>query len=123
EINKTKMLFPGDAQIENWSYALSKAAVRRRLEKVNVYKVGHHGSRNATPKTLWNGFKTRSTRSGDKNRLKSFMSTMAGKHGKAASKTEVPRRTLVEALESESELHRTDKLKGKTLSYACQIEF
>jgi len=123
EINKTKMLFPGDAQIENWSYALSKAAVRRRLEKVNVYKVGHHGSRNATPKTLWNGFKTRSTNKKDKDRLKSFLSTMPNKHGRSASKTEVPRRTLVEALENQSELHRTDKLKGKTLSYVCEIQF
>jgi hypothetical protein len=123
EINKTKMLFPGDAQIENWSYALSKPAVRRRLEKVNVYKVGHHGSRNATPKTLWGGFKARSTDKNDKGRLKSFMSTMTGKHGKAVSKTEVPRKTLVEALESESELHTTQTLKGKNISFACEIKF
>jgi hypothetical protein len=123
EINKTRMLFPGDAQIENWSYALSKPAVRRLLEKVNVYKVGHHGSRNATPKTLWNGFKTRSTDKKDKGRLKSFMSTMPGKHGKAASKTEVPRKTLVEALESDTEFHTTQTLKGKDLSLACEIKF
>jgi hypothetical protein len=123
EVNKTRMLFPGDAQIENWSYALSKPAVRRLLEKVNVYKVGHHGSRNATPKTLWAGFKTRSTKKTDKGRLKSFMSTMPGKHGKASSKTEVPRKTLVEALESESEFHTTQTLKGKTLSFACEIKF
>lgn len=123
EINKTKMLFPGDAQIENWSYALSKPSVRRVLEKVNVYKVGHHGSRNATPKTLWNAFKTRSTDASDKGRLKSFMSTMPGKHGKAASKTEVPRKTLVQALESESEYHTTQNLKKKDLSFACEIKF
>ncbi len=123
EINSTKMLFPGDAQIENWSYALSKPAVRRMLEKVNVYKVGHHGSRNATPKTLWSGFKARSTDKKNKRRLKTFMSTMPGKHGKAASKTEVPRRTLVEALESDSEFHTTQTLKGKTLSFACELKF
>jgi len=123
EINKTKMLFPGDAQIENWSYALSKPTVRRLLEKVSVYKVGHHGSRNATPKTLWDGFKTRSTDKKDKGRLKSFMSTMTGKHGKAASKTEVPRKSLVEALASESEFHTTQTLKGKNLSFACEIKF
>ena len=123
EINKTKMLFPGDAQIENWSYALSKPSVRRVLEKVNVYKVGHHGSRNATPKTLWNAFKTRSTDANDTGRLKSFMSTMPGKHGKAVSKTEVPRKTLVEALASESEYHTTQDLKKKELSFACEIKF
>jgi hypothetical protein len=123
EINKTRMLFPGDAQIENWSYALSKPSVRSVLEKVNVYKVGHHGSRNATPKKLWNGFKTRSSDKNDKARLKSFMSTMKGKHGKAASKTEVPRKTLVDALVSESEFHTTQTLKKKELSFACEIKF
>ena len=71
EINGTSLLFPGDAQIENWSYALSKPAVRRLLSKVSVYKVGHHGSRNATPKTLWEGFKNRSTKATSK-RLKTF---------------------------------------------------
>ena len=123
EIKKTKMLFPGDAQIENWSYALSKPAICRRLAKVNVYKVGHHGSRNATPKTLWNGFENRSTDPKNKARLKSFMSTMSGKHGKSASNTEVPRKTLVEALETDSELHNTQTLTGKTLCEAYEIKF
>lgn len=123
EVKKTKMLFPGDAQIENWSYALSKPAICRRLAKVNVYKVGHHGSRNATPKTLWDGFETRSTDKKNKARLKSFMSTMSGKHGKSASKTEVPRKTLVEALETDSELHNTQTLKGKTLCEPYEIKF
>src|SRR4051812_13955630 len=59
QIGGTTLLFPGDAQIENWSYALfnapNHAAIRKRLAQTNVYKVGHHGSLNATPKTLWNG--------------------------------------------------------------------
>ncbi|HEU4768276.1 MAG TPA: hypothetical protein VFS77_12915 [Pyrinomonadaceae bacterium] len=124
EVNGKKLLFPGDAQIENWSYALSKPAVRRLLSKVNVYKVGHHGSRNATPKTLWAGFKNRSTKKTDKGRLKSLMSTMPNKHGKAQSNTEVPRRTLVEALETESELYTTQEIKGKgNISLVCDIKF
>ena len=124
EVNGKRLLFPGDAQIENWSYALSKPEIRRLLSKVNLYKVGHHGSRNATPKTLWAGFKNRSTKITDKGRLKTLMSTMPGKHGKAASKTEVPRRTLVEALKSESELQTTESLKGKgNISLVCDIKF
>lgn len=51
-------LFGGDAQIENWSYLLDQAekdpSQRKKLEKVDLYKVGHHGSRNATPKSLFN---------------------------------------------------------------------
>ena len=57
-------LFPGDAQVENWSYALEDApdheATRALLADVDLYKVGHHGSLNATPKKLlWEGFRKR----------------------------------------------------------------
>lgn len=49
-----KLLFPGDAQIENWSYSLSGPGssedLRAKLSALDFYKVGHHGSRNATPK-------------------------------------------------------------------------
>lgn len=49
-----RLLFPGDAQIENWSYSLSGPGssdeLRAKLSDLDLYKVGHHGSRNATPK-------------------------------------------------------------------------
>ena len=54
EAGGKKLLFPGDAQWENWELALKKNAAL--LKDVDVYKVGHHGSLNATPKTLWNAF-------------------------------------------------------------------
>ena len=60
EAGGEKLLFPGDAQIENWQYALSKPEVRALLKETTVYKVGHHGSRNATPKTLWKDFSKKS---------------------------------------------------------------
>jgi beta-lactamase superfamily II metal-dependent hydrolase len=111
EVFGKKLLFPGDAQIENWSYALVEAAdakqTRAALAGVDIYKVGHHGSLNATPKKLlWEGF----TKRGTKKRLTTLLSTMPGKHGKTASKTEVPRRTLLDALRNESDLHNTNKL-------------
>ena len=40
EVGKAKLLFPGDAQIENWSYAFSERGVLDALAAVNVYKVG-----------------------------------------------------------------------------------
>ena len=58
-----RMLLPGDAQIENWAYALKESTesdgfdsetVKAMLADVDFYKVGHHGSRNATPRTLFN---------------------------------------------------------------------
>jgi hypothetical protein len=49
-----KLLLPGDAEVENWGYALTAApdhqGICDRLRGVDLYKVGHHGSRNATPK-------------------------------------------------------------------------
>jgi hypothetical protein len=111
EVGGRKLLFPGDAQIENWSYALSKAAVLKKLASVNLYKVGHHGSLNATPKSLWKLFKHRSTKVVP-SRLQTVVSTMSGKHGKTANNTEVPRRPLVEALQKESDYFTTQELKG-----------
>ena len=113
EAGGKKFLFPGDAQIENWSFALSKPEIRELLKDVNLYKVGHHGSRNATPMTLWNLFNNRSDKKQDPNRLKAVLSTMAGKHGRSEA-TAVPRKTLVEALDKYSACFSTQQLKGKT---------
>lgn len=123
EVNGQKLLFPGDAQIENWSYALNKTKIVNLLKKVNVYKVGHHGSRNATPKTLWGCFENRSPDADNKKRLKTIMSTMSGKHGDSRSKTEVPRDTLLDALETESELFNTQTLKKGNIFIDCNIKF
>ena len=53
DIGGKKLLFPGDAQIENWRYALFDAPtggdIRASLADVAIYKVGHHGSLNGTP--------------------------------------------------------------------------
>ncbi len=56
QIGKKKLLFPGDALIENWQFALQQKKYQSLLSGVNLYKVGHHGSRNATPKSLWKLF-------------------------------------------------------------------
>jgi hypothetical protein len=112
EAGRKKLLFPGDAQIENWSYALSKPEVRRLLSNVNLYKVGHHGSLNATPKSMWKLFKHRSGKKTAQDRLQCVVSTMAGKHGHT-ERTAVPRKTLVEALNAESFYFTTQYLRGK----------
>ena len=109
EVGRKKLLFPGDAQIENWSYALEEAPnhknTRKLLADVDFYKVGHHGSLNATPKKLlWEGFKKRGAGKG----LITMLSTLPGKHGKPRNNTEVPRKPLLKALETESELRNTN---------------
>ncbi|GAY16837.1 hypothetical protein [Mycobacterium sp. shizuoka-1] len=109
-----RLLFPGDAQIENWSFALKKAqekdrALKEMLAEVDLYKVGHHGSRNATPKTLFGFWNEPATRS---RRMTALMSTLPGVHGKS-DETAVPRETLVTALDRRMTLHRTDALDGE----------
>jgi hypothetical protein len=101
EVDKQKILLPGDAQIENWAYALSKPHWQKLLADVNLYKVGHHGSRNATPKRLWNLFKHAGDRP-DPQRIQTLCSTLSGKHGSIKSGTEVPRRLLLQELKARS---------------------
>lgn len=117
EVGGKKFLFPGDAQIENWSYALKDApqaaANRTLLQEADFYKVGHHGSLNATPKSLWALFKKKGNPA-KANRLRTAVSTMADKHGTPSSNTEVPRRTLVAALKADSTYFSTQLLKVKT---------
>jgi hypothetical protein len=99
EAGKKRMLFPGDAQIENWKFTLDRLAgdpkLKKRLSEVDLYKVGHHGSRNATPRSLfalWNQG-TAATRP-----MAGIMSTRPGVHGESEA-TAVPRSSLVTALE------------------------
>lgn len=103
EVGNTKILFPGDAQYENWMYALSKDAIKAQLKDVRVYKVGHHASLNATPKTLWNGFARKGAASKN-GRLQTLLSTKAGVHGSPDRNTEVPRAPLLRALRENSNL-------------------
>jgi len=121
EVNDTVLLFPGDAQYENWMYALSKPAIRDRLARVNVYKVGHHGSLNATPKTLWRAFAQKGG-ADTPRRLETLLSTMAGVHGSEERKTEVPRRPLLRALGEDSRLTNTQAFAPDELRRAVVIE-
>lgn len=108
ETGDRKLLFPGDAQIENWSYALKNAEWCDLLKDVNIYKVGHHGSLNATPKSLWKLFR-RKGEEHSHDRLETLCSTKAGKHGSVSSGTEVPRSTLVDDLRTESDFNSTEE--------------
>lgn len=116
------LLLAGDAQVENWSYTLDRAlgtkdakgedkkkpdrALRRKLASVDVYKVGHHGSRNATPRRLVDLWRTER---GDDRPLWSVLSTRVGTYGSTAE-GEVPKPELVEALEALGAVHSTQAL-------------
>jgi hypothetical protein len=105
EVAGQKLLFPGDAQLENWTYALRQ--YRKLLDGVTVYKVGHHGSLNATPKTLWR-IMTEADTAVPTARFKTLMSTLRDVHGgKTGLPTEVPRGPLVDDLKHKSKLTTT----------------
>lgn len=105
---RRRLLFPGDAQIENWAYVLklvSELNDTRGLDDIDLVKVGHHGSRNATPKTLvglWDEGKSC-------KRMVALMSTKSDVHGRNGQHP-VPKPTLVEALKARMPLFRTDTL-------------
>lgn len=118
-VKSKKLLFPGDAEIENWSYALNQRGVKQLLKGVNLYKVGHHGSTNATPrKSLWENFKNRGT----PGKFMTVISTMKNVYGKNEGK-EVPRAKLVDELKATSDYHSTEGLKSPGLCEEIEFNF
>ena len=112
ETENRKLLFPGDAQLENWLYALKESPRANEfaplLADVDLYKVGHHGSGNATPKSLWGLFKHKGAKS-KLGRMQTVLSTKAGKHAG------VPQVKLVSALEENTNCISTEKIKSSEL--------
>ena len=49
------LLFPGDAQFGNWKNWIDKPESKDLLAKVTFFKVAHHGSLNATPRSAVSG--------------------------------------------------------------------
>lgn len=110
QAGRKRFLFPGDAQWENWEYAIQKN--KADLRTVDFYKVGHHASLNATPRTLWGLFARRGS-SAKARRLTTLASTRSNsKHGHRESKTEVPRETLITELRKNSTFRSTQELEG-----------
>ncbi|MFO1162953.1 MAG: MBL fold metallo-hydrolase [Reyranellaceae bacterium] len=99
-----KLLFVGDAQWGNWSYWLYGKAVsgkdpgitkeaRDILGSIDFYKVGHHGSTNATPIPAVGALNAHCA---------AMVSTATGAYGNPKKKTEVPRTALMDALASKT---------------------
>ena len=122
--NGKKLLFVGDAQWGNWAYWLYGKAVtgsdpgisaraKDILGSIDFYKVGHHGSTNATPIPAVDAL----------NQTCACMcSTAMGAYGNPAKKAEVPRTALMDALETRSgrRLVRSDWVEVKNEAAAPQ---
>lgn len=113
-----KLLFAGDAQGGNWEYWLFGGGTATKdpstlklsgpgkaiLESIDFYKVGHHGSTNATPIAAVDGMR---------KDFVAMCSVEADTFGSVSNKSEVPRIPLLEALEKKSALVRSDQIAVK----------
>jgi beta-lactamase superfamily II metal-dependent hydrolase len=108
-----KLLFVGDAQAGNWEYWMCGGSPNKTptaddlspegkkiLGNLDFYKVGHHGSTNATPITAVEAMG---------GNFVSMCSTQLDTYGTLAKGTEVPRIPLLEALATKSPTIRSDQ--------------
>lgn len=117
-----KLLFVGDAQAGNWEHWLFDTdkpdqqatggvtdAAKQILTSVDFYKVGHHGSGNATPMAAANMLCEH------EQKFAAMCSTEAGVYGTedpadATKGTEVPRLPLLQKLSTQAALVRSDQI-------------
>jgi len=122
EFNGKKLLFAGDAQGGNWEYWLFKTkgpvkdptdagevieTSKAILSTIDFYKVGHHGSTNATP---IQAVEAAIARPKSKKGFVSMCSTEDKVFGSIANESEVPRIPLMKALADGSCLIRSDSI-------------
>ena len=122
EFRGKRLLFAGDAQGGNWEYWLFKTdnpqkdptkagdvieTSKELLQTIDFYKVGHHGSTNATP---IQAIEAAIARPETSNGFVSMCSTQDGVYGNSEKGTEVPRTPLMEVLKKGSYLVRSDAI-------------
>src|SRR3954451_17787630 len=78
EVGRAFLLFPGDAQWGTWRAAMHDDEWRSLLERTTLYKVGHHGSHNATPRDFIEKLIAPRTQEGAK-RLEDFAAMVSTK--------------------------------------------
>jgi hypothetical protein len=117
-----KLLFVGDAQAGNWEHWLFDTdkpdkqvtggvtdAAKQILTSLDFYKVGHHGSGNATPMAAANMLCEH------EQKFAAMCSTQAGVYGTedpedTTKGTEVPRVPLLQKLSTQAALVRSDQI-------------
>jgi hypothetical protein len=122
EFGGKKLLFAGDAQAGNWEYWLFKMSEpikdptkagdiveesKELLQTIDFYKVGHHGSTNATPIQM---VECAIARPKGSTGFVSMCSTEDDVYGNKKKGTEVPRTLLMDALLKDSSLIRSDAI-------------
>jgi beta-lactamase superfamily II metal-dependent hydrolase len=99
EIGRAFLLFPGDAEWGTWNALLTDPDATALLKKTVFYKVGHHGSHNATPKEFVEK---------DLSKFSAMVSTRPMSNWKL-----IPKKELLDALRAKSKaVVRSDQLSS-----------
>lgn len=106
EVAGVHLLLAGDAQWGTWEAALEDQEWRELLLKTRFFKVGHHGSHNATPQTLVNDLL------GKRGKVLAMVST------RKFGDWDVPRQPLLDALGKRSAIARSDMAAGRPFRQA-----
>ena len=101
EIGDLKLLFPGDAQWGSWKVMLDDEHTAKLLKGIAFYKVGHHGSHNATPRDLVKKMLIKGT-------TKAAMIPVAAT-SYSGGWQDIPKDDLVSDLETKTSVLRSDK--------------
>ena len=86
-VGKARLLLPGDAEWGTWKRILGDDVSRRLLRGATFFKVGHHGSHNATSKTLV-----------EKVLPKHIPAMLSTQEGQGSYRNNIPLRGLLDAL-------------------------
>jgi beta-lactamase superfamily II metal-dependent hydrolase len=94
-VGRAHLLFPGDAQWGTWKAAMAEPEWRKLLSKTAFYKVGHHGSHNATPRSFVEKYLSKN--------FTAMVSTRTTKKWR-----DIPRLPLLEELRQSGQVVRSD---------------
>jgi beta-lactamase superfamily II metal-dependent hydrolase len=97
ELGRAFLLFPGDAQWGTWQAALGDQRWSDLIERTVFYKVGHHGSHNATPRRFVEELLAK-RRPGPRAKLRDFSAAVSTRHIERWQF--IPKEELMKALES-----------------------
>jgi beta-lactamase superfamily II metal-dependent hydrolase len=99
QIGKARLLLTGDAEWGTWKYILAEPKAVALLKGTTFVKVGHHGSHNATPKTLV-----------DEILPSSVLAMVSTQEGPGKYRNNIPLKPLMKALVDKGIVHcRSDR--------------
>jgi beta-lactamase superfamily II metal-dependent hydrolase len=111
QIGKARLLLPGDAEWGTWKHILEDDEARAILRGATFFKVGHHGSHNATSKTLVEKILPRG--------IPAMISTQ---EGEGNYRNNIPLRELLSALEERDiQYARSDHEEDTSLPEGFEI--